>query len=137
MDRELVEAAQRGDRSAYVDRAEDAFQDALVIAWRDLRSLRDPDRLDAWLQRLFVHVCLEPVVESGVDLAACDPPIGLQVWLDAAGNYLIVGPEVVTRIYLVDTPGGRLVLVANHGQSADPGEIAEVDAMIASIRFEP
>ena len=38
-----------------VDRAEDALQDALVIAWRDLRGLRDPDRFDAWLQRLLIH----------------------------------------------------------------------------------
>ena len=61
MDRDLVEAAQdRGDQEAFVDlvrlhgdrlyaiahrilrdvdRAEDALQDALVIAWRDLPSL--------------------------------------------------------------------------------------------------
>jgi len=68
VDRDLVEAAQRGDRQAFVDlirprshrlfaiaqrvlrdvdRAEDALQDALVIAWRDLRGLRDPNRFDA------------------------------------------------------------------------------------------
>ena len=41
-----------------VDRAEDALQDALVIAWRDLRGLRDPDRFDAWLQRLLINVCI-------------------------------------------------------------------------------
>ena len=79
MDRDLVEAAQNGDRAAYVDlirarsdrlfaiaqrilrdidRAEDALQDALVIAWRDLRGLRDPDRFDAWLQRLLINVCI-------------------------------------------------------------------------------
>ena len=61
MDRQLVESAQRGDKSAFValvrtrtdrlfalahrilrdiDRAEDALQDALVIAWRDLRGLQ-------------------------------------------------------------------------------------------------
>jgi RNA polymerase sigma-70 factor, ECF subfamily len=78
--RDLVEAAQRGDRQAYVDlirprsdrlfaiaqrilrdidRAEDALQDALVIAWRDLRGLRDPDRFDAWLRRLLVHECID------------------------------------------------------------------------------
>ena len=71
VDRDLIEAARNGDREAYVDlirartdrlfaiahrilrdidRAEDALQDALVIARRDLRSLRDPDRFDAWLQ---------------------------------------------------------------------------------------
>ena len=76
MDRDLVESAQHGDQAAFVDlirarvdrlyatahrilrdvdRAEDALQDALVIAWRDLRGLRDPDRFDAWLHRLVVR----------------------------------------------------------------------------------
>jgi RNA polymerase sigma-70 factor, ECF subfamily len=80
VDRQLVESAQRGDKSAFVDlirsrvdrlfalahrilrdvdRAEDALQDALVIAWRDLRGLRDPDRFDAWLHRLVVHECID------------------------------------------------------------------------------
>jgi RNA polymerase sigma-70 factor (ECF subfamily) len=39
--------------------ARDAVQDALVRAWRDLRSLRDPDRFDAWLRRLVVHACID------------------------------------------------------------------------------
>jgi len=76
LDRELVEQAQRGDREAFavlartradrlmaiaqrilrdVGRAEDAVQQTLVIAWRELPSLRDPDRFDAWLQRLLVN----------------------------------------------------------------------------------
>src|SRR6185503_7236493 len=80
MDRDLVEAAAHGDRAAYVDligsradrlfaiahrilrdvdRAEDALQDALVIAWRDLRGLRDPDRFDAWLHRVVVRECID------------------------------------------------------------------------------
>jgi RNA polymerase sigma-70 factor (ECF subfamily) len=80
VDRQLVESAQRGDKAAFVDlvrsrvdrlfalahrilrdvdRAEDALQDALVIAWRDLRGLRDPDRFDAWLHRLVVHECID------------------------------------------------------------------------------
>ena len=79
MDRELVEAARNRDREAYsdlirlrgdrlyalaqrilrdVDRAEDALQEALVTAWRDLPGLRDPDRFDAWLHRLVVRACL-------------------------------------------------------------------------------
>ena len=41
-----------------VDRAEDALQDALVIAWRDLPSLRDPDRFDAWVHRVLTNVCI-------------------------------------------------------------------------------
>ena len=78
MDRDLVELAQRGDRDAYAilakangdrlmgvahrilrdfDRAEDAVQQTLVIAWRELPALRDPDRFEAWLHRLLVHAC--------------------------------------------------------------------------------
>src|SRR5215510_9636358 len=41
-----------------VDRAEDALQDALVIAWRDLRGLRDPDRFDAWMTKVLTNVCI-------------------------------------------------------------------------------
>ena len=76
LDRDLVEQAQRGDREALailartrgdrlmaiahrilrdVARAEDAVQQTLVIAWRELPGLRDPDRFDAWLQRLLVN----------------------------------------------------------------------------------
>lgn len=80
MQRELVEQARRGDREAFavlaggaVDRlyaiarlilrdtelAEDATQDALIRAWRDLPSLRDVERFDAWLYRLTVRACTD------------------------------------------------------------------------------
>lgn len=32
------------------EQAKDAVQNALVRAWRDLPTLRDPERFDAWLQ---------------------------------------------------------------------------------------
>lgn len=37
--------------------AEDATQEALVRAWRDLPGLRDPDRFDGWLHRILVRSC--------------------------------------------------------------------------------
>ena len=37
--------------------AEDAAQETLIRAWRDLPSLRDVDRFDAWLYRLTVRAC--------------------------------------------------------------------------------
>ena len=82
MTSELVERAQRGDHEAFdvlasaayhrlyaIARrilrdgyaAEDAVQDTLVRAWRDLRGLRDRDRFDAWLHRLLVHACADQV----------------------------------------------------------------------------
>jgi RNA polymerase sigma-70 factor (ECF subfamily) len=77
---ELVDRAQHGDREAFgvlaagaVDRlfamarailrdnelAEDAAQDALIRAWRDLPSLRDADRFDAWLNKIVVRSCMD------------------------------------------------------------------------------
>jgi RNA polymerase sigma-70 factor, ECF subfamily len=76
----LVERARAGDEEAFAslaraggDRllaiafrilrdlgpAEDAVQQALVIAWRELPSLRNPERFEAWLTRLLVHECYE------------------------------------------------------------------------------
>lgn len=79
-DATLVESAASGDRDAFaalastrVDRlyatatlmlrdrtrAEDAVQEALVRAWRDLPALRDHGRFDAWMRRLLVHACYD------------------------------------------------------------------------------
>jgi RNA polymerase sigma-70 factor, ECF subfamily len=35
--------------------ATDAAQETFVAAWRNVRRLRDPDRFDAWLQRVAVN----------------------------------------------------------------------------------
>ena len=80
--RDLVERAQRGDHDAFAalagaaiarldaaatlilrDRelARDAVQETLVRAWRDLPTLRDVERFDAWLHRLLVNACFDLV----------------------------------------------------------------------------
>jgi RNA polymerase sigma-70 factor (ECF subfamily) len=77
---QLVERAAQGDRDAFstlvassIDRlyaiavrivhdrhrAEDAVQSSLMRAWRDLPSLRDPQRFDAWLYRLLLRACYD------------------------------------------------------------------------------
>lgn len=78
MQRDLVALAREGDHDAFSElaassiarlygvarvivgdreRAEDAVQDALLVAWRDIAGLRDIDRFDAWLYRLVVRAC--------------------------------------------------------------------------------
>src|SRR5262245_53147430 len=37
--------------------AQDATHDAFVQAWRKWGSLRDPDRFDAWFDRILVNTC--------------------------------------------------------------------------------
>jgi RNA polymerase sigma-70 factor (ECF subfamily) len=80
LDRDLVEAARRNDREAFAllvhqvsdqlyavaqrilrdtGLAEDALQNALVLAWRRLPKLRDPDRFEAWIHRILVHACYD------------------------------------------------------------------------------
>ena len=80
MDRDLVERARRGDREAFAvlvhqvsdglyaiawrilrdsGLAEDALQNALVLAWRRLPKLRDPDRFEPWIHRILVHACYD------------------------------------------------------------------------------
>jgi len=75
-----VEGAMRGDHDAFAaligasanrsfalaclilrdqDRAEDATQEAIVRAWRELPRLRDASRFDAWLRRLVVNACYD------------------------------------------------------------------------------
>ena len=54
-----------GDRSVYIahrilrdaNLAEDAVQVALVQVWRELPTLRDLDRFEAWLHRILVNAC--------------------------------------------------------------------------------
>ncbi len=38
--------------------AEDAVQDALVVAWRELPSLRDPAAFPAWVHKVLLRRCL-------------------------------------------------------------------------------
>jgi RNA polymerase sigma-70 factor (ECF subfamily) len=39
------------------DRADDAVQAALISAWRQLRTLRDPDAFEPWLHRILTNEC--------------------------------------------------------------------------------
>jgi RNA polymerase sigma-70 factor (ECF subfamily) len=39
------------------DMADDAVQAALITAWRQLRSLREPDAFEPWLHRILTNEC--------------------------------------------------------------------------------
>src|SRR5262245_31099411 len=61
--------------------AEDAVQSALVDAWRDLPSLRETARFDAWLYRLLVRACYDQAGKrrqeaQGVTLLVLEPSTG-------------------------------------------------------------
>jgi RNA polymerase sigma-70 factor (ECF subfamily) len=41
------------------DLARDAVQETLIGAWRNLPTLRDVERFDAWIHRLLVRACID------------------------------------------------------------------------------
>ena len=78
--RGLVERARKGDHDAFAELARmsvarmdsaarlilrdhelarDAVQEGFIAAWRNIPTLRDPDRFDAWLRRLVVRACID------------------------------------------------------------------------------
>jgi RNA polymerase sigma-70 factor (ECF subfamily) len=149
VDRELLAAAQRGDEAAFVDlirtrsnrlfalaqrilrdvdRAEDALQDALVIAWRDLRGVRDPDRFDAWLNRVLVNVCIGQATRerrrtANLRVLPVDGPA-------APDELLSVGDrDLLDRGFRRLPPEQRAILVLHHFLGYAPSEIAEMLAI--------
>src|SRR5829696_7533969 len=63
--------------------AEDAVQDALVIAWQELDGLRDIHRFSAWFDRILVNGCRDRMrrrgtvrfiaIDASIDPAGSDP----------------------------------------------------------------
>jgi RNA polymerase sigma-70 factor, ECF subfamily len=151
VDRDLVEAARRGDREAYadlirvrgdwlfavaqrilrdVDRTEDAVQDALVIAWRDLPGLRDPDRFDAWLRRLLVRSCVfEAKRERRLGATVRFLPIDIDI-PSRSDDYLTVADrDELDRGFRRLSPEQRALLVLRHFAGLETAEIADALAI--------
>jgi RNA polymerase sigma-70 factor (ECF subfamily) len=146
LDRDLVEQAQRGDREAFailarargdtlfgvarrilrdVGLAEDAVQQTLVIAWRELPRLRDPDRFDAWLQRMLVHACYaearrKRAWNANIRVLPVDGPPAP----DALAS--LVDRDEVESGFRRLPPDQRAILVLHHYLGLDSHEIGEV-----------
>jgi RNA polymerase sigma-70 factor (ECF subfamily) len=145
VDRDLVEQAQRGDREAFailarthgdrlmaiaqrilrdVGRAEDAVQQTLVIAWRELPGLRDPDRFDAWLQRLLVNASYAEARRwktwsANVRVLPVDGPAGSDEALPLDDR------DRIERGFRRLPPEQRAILVLHHFVGYEPSEIGE------------
>jgi RNA polymerase sigma-70 factor (ECF subfamily) len=144
--RDLVERAQRGDREAFgrlaeqsIDRlydvaqlmlrdsdlAKDAVQETLILTWRDLRALRDPDRFGAWLHRILVRCVYRAAAHERRQTAVRS--------LDPAGDVSTPDPsraiedrDQVDRGFRRLTPELRAALVVHHYLGLTYDEAAEV-----------
>jgi RNA polymerase sigma-70 factor, ECF subfamily len=146
MDRDRVEAARNGDREAYADlirvrgdrlfalaqkilrdveRAEDALQDALVTAWRDLPGLRDPERFDAWLHRLVVRSCLADAKRERhrvMDLRV----MPIEVTASSDELRTVADRDQLERGFRRLSAEQRALLVLRHFEGRDMSEIAVI-----------
>jgi RNA polymerase sigma-70 factor (ECF subfamily) len=134
MQRELVERARRGDHDAFAelagaaisrldsaawlilrdpDQAQDAVQNALLRAWRDLPTLRNLDAFDAWLHRLLVRSCIDEarrLRRHRVDVAITD----LAVLPTAGGESAVVDRDQLERGFLRLQPEARALIVLHY-----------------------
>lgn len=150
MERDLAVRAREGDHDAFNalaaasigrlygiaslilrdrDRAEDATQEALVNAWRDIRGLRQPASINAWLTRLVVRACYRQrsrdrrrgVIELHV-VPEAEPSVG--------GHELsITQRDQIERGYARLDLDQRAVLVLHHHIGLPLAEVAEILAI--------
>jgi RNA polymerase sigma-70 factor (ECF subfamily) len=143
--RDLVERASRGDRDAFASLvhatsarlyalatrilrdsslAEDALQGALITAWRQLPTLRDPDRFEAWVRRLLVHACYAEARRHGtwaanVRVLPVDGPAGPDPLLS------VVDRDQLERVFRRLPVEQRAIFVLHHHLGLPLTEIAD------------
>ena len=142
--RDIVDQARQGDEEAFGalvravgDRcmfiahrilrdaglAEDAVQAALVTVWRELPTLRDLDRFEAWLHRILVNACYAEArrgrrFATNVVLLETDRP--------ATDEYLTVHDrDQLDRAFRRLTPEQRAILVFHYALGMTVPEVAD------------
>ncbi len=146
MDRDLVEQARRGDREAFTvlvhqvsdplfavaqrilrdqGLAEDALQNALVLAWRRLPKLREPERFEAWIHRILVHACYDESQRARQWTAQIRVlPIDGPATPDGSGS--LADRDELERAFRRLTVEQRAVFVLHHYLGLPLVEIAEL-----------
>lgn len=147
---DLVLRAQAGDQDAFAalaapatdrlhavarlivrdpDGADDAVQEALVAAWRDLRGLRDPDRFDAWLYRILIRCC-NRIAKGRRERRVVEIPLpdgGRAPGSDLASD--VVLRDQLERAFRRLQPEQRVVLVLHHYLGLPLAESAQILAI--------
>ncbi|HEY6569303.1 MAG TPA: RNA polymerase sigma factor [Candidatus Limnocylindrales bacterium] len=138
-----MERAQRGDQAAFADlarslstplfavahrilrdfhAAEDATQQAIVLIWRDLPNLRDPDKFTAWSYRVLVNVCYGEA-QRGRRMSGAALALGDAGAHDPHGS--VADRDLLSRAFERLRPEQRAVLVLQYYLDLDQAEIAD------------
>jgi RNA polymerase sigma-70 factor (ECF subfamily) len=142
----LVERAREGDEVAFselvdldgdrcyaiayrilrdVERAQDAVQQAFLLAWRELPRLRDIERFEVWLHRLVVNACYEEFRRyrrwsTNVRALPADGPSGADTTVSVDDR------DALERAFRRLSPEHRAVVVLHHHAGYPLASIAEV-----------
>jgi RNA polymerase sigma-70 factor, ECF subfamily len=141
MQHDIVERAKRGDHAAYASlirgvgkrlhgialrvtrdgaMADDAVQETLIQAWRDLPSLRDVHRFDAWITQIVIRRCYRELKRNRAPGAELRPEHS-----DDHAARLADQDELERGLSRL-TPEQRSVLVLRYYAGLEPTEMAEV-----------
>ena len=108
-----------------VERAQDAVQQAFLLAWRELPRLRDPERFSPWLHRLLVNACYEEHRRhrrwtSRIRALPVDGPVS------ADPTVSVDDRDALDRAFLRLTPQHRAVFVLHHHAGLPLADIADI-----------
>jgi RNA polymerase sigma-70 factor, ECF subfamily len=110
--------------------AEDAVQDALEKAWRGRSRLRDPDRFEAWFQRIVVNACRDRhkrrrVAASAISLSGSVEDLG-QSFTTRGSDPLeeTAGRDAISRALTNLTLDQRVAVVMRFYLDLEVNEIA-------------
>lgn len=146
MDPDCIRRAQHGDVAAFAELIEgrvermvrtaaailgsdadanDVVQDALLAAWRQLPSLRELSRFDAWLTSILLNACRRALRVRGTRRIREIPSDALES-LAAAGDLAagVVRRRALERAFDRLTADERSILVLHHLDGLPVAEIA-------------
>ena len=106
------------------DAAEDALQQAVIQAWRDLPRLRDPERFDAWLSKLLVSACYREARQTR-RFAARVEHLSAEPLSDDDAEAL-ADRERIEHAFRILSPTHRAVVVLHHYAGLPLAEVAEI-----------
>jgi len=149
---DLVRRAARGDQDAFErlvrpagerllgiahkilrdpDAAEDAVQQAVIQAWRELPRLREAERFDAWLTKLLVSACYQEARQSRRRAARVNRVASVTVRPGTEpaaedGVDALADRQLIEQAFLTLTPAQRAIVVLHHYADLPLADVAAI-----------
>jgi RNA polymerase sigma-70 factor (ECF subfamily) len=113
--------------------AQDAVQDALVKAWRNWSSLREPDNFGPWFDRIVVNTCRDRLRRHRT-LRMVDLDHAGEVESRDAFASMLADDEVAAAVSRLG-PEHRIVIALRYWRDMTLGEIAEtLDVPLGTVK---